>query len=100
MSQGSPSKGGFVQGIPQGAETPTLFMASSGCCGTTNQATTSSCCGEPAAEAVAPVGGQTTQGCCGEPAQATTAAVQTGGCCGEPVTMPAGAAPVARIGML
>jgi hypothetical protein len=91
-------KGGFVQGIPQVSTLPVRSLATSGCCGSTDQSSNTSCCGEPITQAPTTASAPATQGCCGEPAVASTTAAQAVGCCGEPVTQPAGTGSAAQSG--
>lgn len=79
------AQGGFLHGIPQSSDILPIGTTSSGCCGTSSQATARGCCGEPLVQiASAQPSSQRSQGCCGEPAT-TSVTLQTSGCCGEPI---------------
>lgn len=86
LSSNMTRKGGFLQGIPQVSTLPVRSLATSGCCGSTDQPSNTGCCGEPITLTNEPATAQ--QGCCGEPAVASQTAAQATGYCGEPVTQP------------
>ncbi|WP_126582459.1 hypothetical protein [Tengunoibacter tsumagoiensis] len=63
--------------IPQSSDRSTFSLASSGCCGSTDEIAGAGCCG--VAQGAIP---EQPLACCGAPATDGTTAEQTGECCG------------------